>query len=94
MNQNIIDAIDREREYQIKKYDHRQRPISSYILLMQDELNREVVGAWNKESTERVLEELLQVITLGVACLEEHGIVERTTNSIKKLANEHNLSIV
>lgn len=73
---NIIEAIRRERKYQIEKYGQRWRPISSYILLIRSELD-EVEKGWNKEGDMKALEELLQVIALGVACLEDHGIVER-----------------
>ena len=79
--EQIDQAITRESRYQDKKYgkgraDQRQHTIAEWMLIMEGEL-AEAKHAWLKETTEHALQEILQVITVGVRCLEEHGLRER-----------------
>lgn len=81
VNQQIIDAIQRERDYQDRKWGVKPHPVGSFILIMQGELE-EAAQAWRKSGGDgEALRELLQVIAVGVACLEQHGVVERGAQS-------------
>lgn len=76
----IFAAISRERDYQTRKWGpigEHPHEVGGYLLLMQQEL-QEAITAWCKShGDEAALEELLQVVAVGVACLEQHGVVER-----------------
>lgn len=77
MNEHIIDAIRRERAFQDLKYGHdRQIDLSTWIMVLESELD-EVKHARIKQGREHTLQEILQVVAVGVACLEQHGVVER-----------------
>lgn len=73
-------AIDRERAFQESKWgtiaDH-PHDVGGYLTIMRKEL-REAEDAWcTSHGDENALREILQVIAVGVACLEQHGVVER-----------------
>ncbi len=76
----VFDAIGRERDYQDAKWgglQERPKQVGSWLLIMQGELD-EAIQAWQKSrGDEKALEEILQVISVGVACLTQHGVVER-----------------
>lgn len=76
----IYGAITRERDYQTDKWgtlEEHPHEVGGWIAIMQKELN-EALAAWcSKRGDEAALREILQVIATGVACLEQHGVVER-----------------
>lgn len=74
----IFNAVLRERSYQDEKWGWLEgRSVQGWLLVMESELN-EAKEAWVKTGLdEPALREILQLIAVGVACLEEHGIVER-----------------
>ena len=76
----VYAAIGRERDYQDAKWgslQERPKQVGSWLLIMQGELD-EAIQAWQKSrGDEKALEEILQVISVGVACLTQHGVVER-----------------
>jgi len=73
----IYDAIGRERQYQDAKWRHNPHTVGEWLLILEHELGEAKV-AWVKGTgSNDALCEILQVISVGVACLEEHGIVER-----------------
>ena len=79
-HEKIYEAIRRERNYQDRKWgtplDH-PHEVPGWLLIMQGELD-EAKEAWLKSGgDEESLREILQVIAVGVACLEQHGVVER-----------------
>ena len=77
MRQEIIEAIDRERAYQDRKWGPPHHDVPAWILVLRAEL-AEAEHAWVKSGGNReALKEILQVIAVGVACLEQHGIFER-----------------
>lgn len=80
MQPSIIAAIDRERAYQDNKWGTIQEhphDVAAWILIMRSEL-AEAEQGWVKGNGDRdALAEILQVIAVGVACLEQHGVVER-----------------
>ncbi len=80
MSDDIFGAIKREREHQIRKYGdaaNRPRSIGEYLLVMQIEL-QEAIDEWGStDGNDGALEEILQVVSVGVACMQEHGVMER-----------------
>jgi len=76
----VFAAIERERHYQDRKWGTIKRhphSVGEWIMIMNDEL-REASKAWcGYHGDEEALKEILQVISVGVACLQQHGIVER-----------------
>lgn len=78
---DVFKAIARERAYQNRKWgtvETYPHDVSGWLLILQSELN-EAKEAWVKGfSDDDALQEVLQVIAVGVACLQQHGIVERT----------------
>jgi len=74
---NIFKAIDREREFQESKWGKNPHGVPGWLQIMESELN-EAKQAWVKGSGDHeALKEILQVISVGVAALEQHGYVER-----------------
>jgi hypothetical protein len=80
---NINEAIQRERNYQDAKWGHWTDGGHSpreWLAIMEAELE-EAKLAWVKGSgDEGLLRELLQVVAVGVACMEQHGCYERSTD--------------
>lgn len=77
--EHVFGAIARERAYQDEKRGtatQRSLSIAEYLLIADAELS-EAKAAMHRERHRQALEELLQVIAVGVACLETHGVVER-----------------
>ena len=73
-------AIENEREYQdtkwgtIEKHPH---TVGEWLLIMQSEL-REATGAWvHKKGDKEAILEIIQLVSVGVACLEQHGVISR-----------------
>jgi hypothetical protein len=74
---SIFNAIQRERAFQDAKYGQgRKHELPAWFLIMRRELE-EAEAAWCKEGDARAVEELLQVVAVGVAALEYHGFKER-----------------
>lgn len=75
----IYAAIDQERTYQDAKrgtVEQRNMPISEYIRILYAEL-REAKVSLDEGDQDAALCELLQVVSVGVACLQLHGVVTR-----------------
>lgn len=91
----IAAAIEREREYQDWKWGtiaEHGHEVGAWLTIMRKEL-REAEDAWSSEHSDAgALEEVLQVIAVGVACMEQHGIFERSqiyrSHPLFKKANE------
>ena len=83
----LFDAIDREREYQDRKWGTIQEhphEVPGWLLIIQSELN-EAMEEWvHNGGDKEALREILQVIATGVACLEQHGVVERKNEGDKR----------
>ena len=78
--QDIFAAILRERDFQDMKYGKlldRSHAIPSWLLIMKKELI-EAEDAWCKYGNSEAMKELLQAVTVGVACLQQYGITERS----------------
>ena len=79
MNQQhaVFAAISRERSYQDAKWGYNPHTVGEWLLIMQAELD-EAKQAWIKNPGDGpALTEILQVISVGVACLENNPIHER-----------------
>jgi hypothetical protein len=71
----IFEAVNREASYQdIKWGADKQQSLPGYLLIMKRELD-EAIDGWMKNSDGRhsCLSEVLQVVTVGVRCLEYYG---------------------
>lgn len=74
--EEVFQAIRRERAYQEAKWDpleDHSYDVFQWFVIMTDEAE-EMLAA---DSKEEELRELLQMIAVGVACLEQHGVYER-----------------
>lgn len=75
--QQVYEAVSRERDYQDRKWGERGHTVGNFLLILEGELE-EAKQAWRKGVGDTTaLQELLQVVAVGVACLEAHGVVER-----------------
>lgn len=76
IREKIFAAICRERDYQDRTWgtvEKNGHTIDEWIQIMLDDLRK----AFDAMGDEHALSEILRVIAVGVACLEQHGIVER-----------------
>jgi len=76
---DISSAIWHERRYQNHKWgsvEENPHNVQEWIRIMQRELN-EARGSILHLNQTQALREILQVVAVGVACLEQHGVVER-----------------
>ena len=73
---SIDAAIQRERAWQKVKYGDSKHDLMLWVRIMAKEL-AEAEHAIIKQTKEDALREILQVITVGVAALEQHGCSER-----------------
>jgi len=82
--EQVFEAIRGERLYQDSKWGtilQHPHTVAEWLLIMQSELN-EGLAAWvGNEGEAQALLEILQVVSVGVACLEQHGVVNRAESS-------------
>lgn len=79
MHPGVHGAIQRERAYQDTKWGNiQEKPhdVPGWLLIMRKELE-EAEAAWMKGSDADAMRELLQVVAVGVAAMEQHGAHER-----------------
>lgn len=77
--QDVFDAISRERMHQDLRHGtvaENPHEIGQWLAIMRSE-GGEAMDAYLSCESDDALREILQVIAVGVACLEQHGIVER-----------------
>ncbi len=76
----VFEAVLRERAYQDQKWgsiDEHAHTVGEWLLILERELF-EAKEAWCKGRGDAgALCELVQVVAVGVACLEQHGAVAR-----------------
>lgn len=71
-------AILNERKYQDNKWGvTNPHTVFEWIGIMEKELQEAKLSFFQYSSNDQMLHEVLQVIAVGVACLEQHGVVER-----------------
>lgn len=74
----IYHALDRERHYQNLKWGPPEHDVAGWLLIIESEL-AEAKQAWVKGDGDLdALAEILQLAATAVACIEQHGIYERT----------------
>jgi len=71
---DIYDLIDKERDYQDSLPQHNKaldasHGTSAWIIFMEDRLNRAKKAVYNLDQT-KATQEIIKVMALGVACLE------------------------
>jgi len=72
----IYKEIELERGYQDRTHgslDERNPSIDEWLEILHTELEE----VYEAKSNDHKLEELLQVVSVGVACLEQHGVIRR-----------------
>ena len=85
----VFTEVKREITYQNLKWgEGKAQSLPGYMLIMRKELE-EAEGAWMKNETDSrqsPLEEILQVVTVGMRCLAEYGVrgSARATNDIRE----------
>lgn len=84
MNENIAKAIDYERAYQDSKWgtvEEHQHSVEEWIMLI-DEYVKKAMYSWIEGGDKVGLFRVLQITTLGLACMEQHGVspIKRTNN--------------
>ena len=77
---DVFDAITRERVYQDSKWGppHKHpHGLAGWLAIMQNELAEASAELSLHNDPENAQREILQVIAVGVAALEQHGLLER-----------------
>jgi hypothetical protein len=83
----VVEAIANERRFQSNRWgSNKEQSLAGYLLIMRKELD-EAIDGWMKNDgapRQSCLEEIVQVVATGVACLETYGIkgCARSTNDI------------
>ena len=76
---DIIGAVTEERDYQDNKWgtlEEHPHSIPEWIIIIEEKM-AEAKKSWLKCNNKEALKEMLQVVAVGVACIEQHGIVKR-----------------
>lgn len=77
---DVFGAVTDERQYQVERWgtnDEHPHDVPAWLLIMEREL-AEAKEAWVIKGGDReALREIVQVVAVGVACLEQHGVVSR-----------------
>jgi len=79
LRNDVYAAITREREYQERRWGtvgEPSRTVAEWLLILCSELH-EAEEAWVGGGDDDALCEILQVAAVAVACMEQHGAVER-----------------
>jgi len=77
----VYNQIDRERDYQDKKWGtfvENPHTVGEWLLIISGELD-EAISAWQKNAypPHTALDEIRQIASCAIACLEEHHCPER-----------------
>lgn len=92
----VFEAINGEREYQLKRWGKERNPgvleqipksVGEYLVYMQDYLSEAIHNATRSNGDESTLQALRKVVTLGVACFEEHGVPKREAGPVQNGRN-------
>lgn len=76
---DVLDAIIRERKHQDLRWgtiEENPHEIGQWLAIMRTE-GGEAMDSYLSCESEDALREILQLIAVGVACLEQHGVIER-----------------
>lgn len=81
MTESIIRAIEEERDYQDKKHGSiREHPhtVAEWYLIMKREMDEVEAAYFQRPSKRAMLDEIRQVVAVGIACIQQHGVVSRS----------------
>lgn len=96
--QHVFEAIQSERDYQVRRWGVRQpdgsfkeneHTVGDFMGYMKYYLDEAFKEGSTKSGTEPALEALRKVITLGVACFEQHGVRPRLVTVLTSVINGH-----
>jgi hypothetical protein len=77
---DIYEAINAERRYQDNKWGHHKHSVVEYLVYIRD-YTEEALHKLSREDDfigdEFALHSLRKITALGVACMEEHGVLSR-----------------
>ncbi len=77
---NVFSAILRERAYQDEKWgtiEEHPHTVGEWLLIIEAELQEAKQGWVKGRGDVDALREILQVSAVAVACMEQHGVIER-----------------
>lgn len=78
---DVYNAVQRERKHQDEKHgtiEQHPHTVGEWLLVLESELAEAKQGWVKGNGDSDALKEILQVAAVAVACLEQHGIVERS----------------
>ena len=87
----VFEALTSEREYQTKRWGYRQNDgsfkepdhsVCDYMVYIKHYLAKAFAEASEKPGSGDALEMLRKVVTLGVACFEQHGVTPRNLDNV------------
>lgn len=80
----VYSVIDRERDYQDSLASTSEtggyHTVTEFLLYMDDytqQAKRIAATTWGPDATVKTLDVIRKIIALGVACMEQNGVVER-----------------
>lgn len=88
---DVFAALESERDYQVRRWGYRQpdgslmegpRSVEDYLVYMKHYLTKTFAEASEKPGIVPALEMLRKVVTLGVACFQQHGVPMRDPSAV------------
>jgi len=74
MREDIAQGIKFESDYQDARWGKTPHTVGEWLLIMRSEID-EAIEAWcDGRGDQGALEELLQATTVGIRCMEQHGV--------------------
>jgi hypothetical protein len=83
--QEVFNAISNERIYQDRKWgtiEQHPHEVGSWLTIMRQLLNDAERAYMSERGDIGALDEILKVVSTGVACMEQHGAVPRGYESL------------
>lgn len=82
ISSETIAAISTELDYQDDKWGSKEQSLPGYLLIMKKEIDEAIEG-WMKNAPGRnsPLHEIVQVVAVGIQCLEQYGTTGCTINT-------------
>jgi hypothetical protein len=86
VRENVYDVLDAERVYQDSRWNPGttssggQHSVAEFVLFMEDcmlEVRRDLARNASPQAENLALDKLRKVVTMGVACFEQHGVPAR-----------------
>lgn len=80
---DVFNAIKSERTYQDHKWGtikNRPHDVGTWLLIMRVLMNKAEYAYASGIGEVETLNELRKIVSVGVACMEQHGIIQRKSN--------------